>query len=811
MTTDINSTHFSDNFWESLEKNGITILLERMRGAKQTCERLKNAYEARALLEEEYGKTLLQIAQKQKASSTENGKTKVALDTMQVEFQSIAESHIQLSCHLRDGITTPLAKLINKQKAVRKELQSSIQKLYNNRQLQVHFVRRAHKRHNQEIEKANILVEGKSTEEEKQAAFKTAQATVEKLKSVYDEGLNDLTKIVEEWNNEWKNTCDTFERLEQERIQFFKTNISNYTNLMVGCLENEIQAYERVNVKVEDVDVMQDLTDFVNENRSTHIVPSPMDYIKLHAYQEVNLGKEEETKSTFHNTIDHEEHSDTEDHELVKNVEEKKSEVQPVPDKIVVEHTTVTTTSIDSTVALVEQEPDTDSPKILMVGKMEVYGSDDSDDDEEYEYVTETESEEENEIKEEKKENVVSQEKEDTMYSKPLSQSTEKDQASPVVIKAKEEKNSEPIEVGQGNQSTSDEKISKLAATYRKQAADAKLKRDESFSSILLKKGLNTTRRRVSFLNDERPSTEQQEDNKPLYKTSSIDAVKRTISSDSTETQDTTGIEQDAAARELDNMLRELDTTHRNHYRQPNIRPTASASSPSLLQDRWRGSYFDSQSSRRMSTADNSVGNISQRISPSRNSNNTSYSSSTMSSNNMGDLYDPFNSLSSSSKSGANGLNDVMPTKSMSTSNTPTAQMIHERMLRNGNKLGHYRRRSVNNADTISSGSSASLASVRSREGFVQNFYNLKKNNNGMSTIPPENREQFIDFAIALYDYEGADEGEISFKQGDLLGIISKGDDEQGWWEASLLDKVSAKIIQTGLIPSNFIETAFRS
>jgi hypothetical protein len=87
-----------------------------------------------------------------------------------------------------------------------------------------------------------------------------------------------------------------------------------------------------------------------------------------------------------------------------------------------------------------------------------------------------------------------------------------------------------------------------------------------------------------------------------------------------------------------------------------------------------------------------------------------------------------------------------MPTKSMSTSNTPTAQMIHERMLRNGNKLGHYRRRSVNNTDTISSGSSASLTSVRSREGFVQNFYNLKKNNNGMSAIPPESREQFIDF-----------------------------------------------------------------
>jgi hypothetical protein len=67
--------------------------------------------------------------------------------------------------------------------------------------------------------------------------------------------------------------------------------------------------------------------------------------------------------------------------------------------------------------------------------------------------------------------------------------------------------------------------------------------------------------------------------------------------------------------------------------------------------------------------------------------------------------------------------------------------------------------------------------------------------------------------AVALYDYEVADEGEISFKQGDLLGIISKGDDgdDQGWWEASLLDKQNQKVVRTGLVPSNFIETAFRA
>jgi hypothetical protein len=63
--------------------------------------------------------------------------------------------------------------------------------------------------------------------------------------------------------------------------------------------------------------------------------------------------------------------------------------------------------------------------------------------------------------------------------------------------------------------------------------------------------------------------------------------------------------------------------------------------------------------------------------------------------------------------------------------------------------------------------------------------------------------------AFALYDYEAADEGEIGFNEGDLLGIISKNEDEeQGWWEASLLNSKNQKIVRTGLVPSNFLETA---
>lgn len=131
----------------------------------------------------------------------------------------------------------------------------------------------AHKRHNLEIEKANLLVQQQATENDKRAAFKMAEITIEKLKKVYDEALADLDKIVQDWNVEWKKTCENFEQLEVERLEFFKSNLSNCANLMIGCLENEVQACERVNTEALKVNVAQDLAEFIATNKSSDVVP----------------------------------------------------------------------------------------------------------------------------------------------------------------------------------------------------------------------------------------------------------------------------------------------------------------------------------------------------------------------------------------------------------------------------------------------------------------------------------------------------------------------------------------------------------
>lgn len=75
-------------------------------------------------------------------------------------------------------------------------MQTSIQKLYNNRQVQAHFVRRAHKRHNLEIEKANLLVQQQESEKDKIATFKSASITIDKLSKSRDREKNDDNKSI---------------------------------------------------------------------------------------------------------------------------------------------------------------------------------------------------------------------------------------------------------------------------------------------------------------------------------------------------------------------------------------------------------------------------------------------------------------------------------------------------------------------------------------------------------------------------------------------------------------------------------------
>ncbi|KAH0621795.1 hypothetical protein JD844_023429 [Phrynosoma platyrhinos] len=60
-----------------------------------------------------------------------------------------------------------------------------------------------------------------------------------------------------------------------------------------------------------------------------------------------------------------------------------------------------------------------------------------------------------------------------------------------------------------------------------------------------------------------------------------------------------------------------------------------------------------------------------------------------------------------------------------------------------------------------------------------------------------ENKQKAKEYCKALYSYEGTNEDELSFKEGDIIQIISKDTGESGWWKGELNGK-------EGVFPDNF-------
>ncbi|KAF9326473.1 Proline-serine-threonine phosphatase-interacting protein 2 [Podila minutissima] len=109
---------FSHNFWGK-DDAGYSALTTRMRHAKLTCQEILGMFQARAALEEEYGKKLLKLS-KASLGKDELGSLRDSLDVVRYEIEATGKSHIELASKMRDQLENALADFNNSQKDKRK-------------------------------------------------------------------------------------------------------------------------------------------------------------------------------------------------------------------------------------------------------------------------------------------------------------------------------------------------------------------------------------------------------------------------------------------------------------------------------------------------------------------------------------------------------------------------------------------------------------------------------------------------------------------------------------------------------------------
>ncbi|KAF9582104.1 hypothetical protein BGW38_000641 [Lunasporangiospora selenospora] len=215
-----------------------------MRQAKQTCQEILTMFQARATLEEEYGKKLIKLS-KSPLGKDELGSLRDSLDVVRLEIESMGKSHLEVSSKIKDQLESSLAEFNDTQKGKRKMYQYTVDKTFRNKQLYSQQLAKAKEKYDQECVRtksfptAKLTLTGKDSSKASAKSEKTEQAS-KTAELEYQTSLRQLQEINEKWIVEWRVACDKFQLMEEQRIDYLRTTMWNYANILSStCVEDD--------------------------------------------------------------------------------------------------------------------------------------------------------------------------------------------------------------------------------------------------------------------------------------------------------------------------------------------------------------------------------------------------------------------------------------------------------------------------------------------------------------------------------------------------------------------------------------------
>ncbi|KAK5817076.1 hypothetical protein F5H01DRAFT_342368 [Linnemannia elongata] len=238
---------FSQNFWGK-DDAGYSALTTRMRHAKVTCQEILGMFQARAALEEEYGKKLVKLS-KSPLGKDEVGSLRDSLDVVRFEIEATGKSHIELASKMRDQLESALEEFNNSQKDKRKLHQASIDRTFRNKQLYLQQLVKAKEKYDAEcvrtkgLSAARMNLVGKELDKVSVKMEKTELAS-RAADVEYQASIRQLTEINDKWIIEWRAACDKFQLLEEQRIDYVGTTLWNYANIISStCVADDEVIY----------------------------------------------------------------------------------------------------------------------------------------------------------------------------------------------------------------------------------------------------------------------------------------------------------------------------------------------------------------------------------------------------------------------------------------------------------------------------------------------------------------------------------------------------------------------------------------
>ncbi|NXN08671.1 PPIP2 protein, partial [Indicator maculatus] len=260
---------------------GYDSIIQHLNDGRKNCKEFEDFLKERAVIEEKYGKELINLSKKKPCGQTELNTLKRSLDVFKQQIDNVGQGHIQLAQTLREE-AKKMEDFREKQKLHRKKIELIMEAIHKNRNLQ-------YKKTMEVMETCCCsLPYGDQTDPVFcfslsyfwQLFLKLAQtkSALEDSDRSYQQNVTTLEKIREEWQKEHIKACEFFETQECERINYFRNALWLHVNqLSLDCVQND-EKYEEIRKSLEMCSIEKDVDFFVNLRKTGSLAPAPVVY-----------------------------------------------------------------------------------------------------------------------------------------------------------------------------------------------------------------------------------------------------------------------------------------------------------------------------------------------------------------------------------------------------------------------------------------------------------------------------------------------------------------------------------------------------
>ncbi|NXO94579.1 PPIP2 protein, partial [Certhia brachydactyla] len=260
---------------------GYDSIIQHLNDGRKNCKEFEDFLKERAIIEEKYGKELINLSKKKPCGQTELNTLKRSLDVFKQQIDNVGQGHIQLAQTLREE-AKKMEDFREKQKLHRKKIELIMEAIHKNRNLQY--------KKTMEVKQmcccflpcgaTQPLLHLPCLSHFWQLFLKLAQtkSALEDTDRSYQQSVTTMEKIREEWQNEHIKACEFFETQECERINYFRNALWLHVNqLSLGCVQND-EKYEEIRRSLEMCSIEKDVDFFVNLRKTGSLAPAPVVY-----------------------------------------------------------------------------------------------------------------------------------------------------------------------------------------------------------------------------------------------------------------------------------------------------------------------------------------------------------------------------------------------------------------------------------------------------------------------------------------------------------------------------------------------------